>query len=75
MKKLLTNNKNHNFYNSLISLFSSCKSFYINVAFINFSGLQLLLDILKQCEQKNIKGKVLTSTYLNFTEVKALKKL
>lgn len=75
MKKLLTNNKNENFYNILTSLFSSCKSFYINVAFINYSGLQLLLDSLKICEEKNVKGRVLTSTYLNFTEVKALKKL
>ncbi len=75
MKKLLTNNKNENFYNILTSLFSSCQSFYINVAFINYSGLQLLLDSLKQCEEKKIKGSVLTSTYLNFTEIKALKKL
>ncbi|RXJ93812.1 DNA repair helicase [Malaciobacter molluscorum] len=75
MKRLITNNKTDNFYNLLIELFSTCKSFYINVAFINYSGLQLLLDSLKKCEKKDIKAKVLTSTYLNFTEVKALKKL
>ncbi len=45
------------------------------MAFINFSGIQLLLDTLKNCEEKEIKGKILTSTYLNFTEVKALEKL
>ncbi|WP_419782756.1 DEAD/DEAH box helicase [Malaciobacter marinus] len=75
MNKLIVNNKTDNFYNCLTTLFNSCKSFYINVAFINYSGLQLLLDSLKKCEQKAVKGKVLTSTYLNFTEVKALKKL
>lgn len=75
MKKLLTNSKTDNFYNILTNLFDSCKSFYINVAFINYSGLQLLLNSLKKCEQRKVKGKVLTSTYLNFTEIKALKKL
>ncbi|ENH95943.1 type III restriction protein res subunit, partial [Gracilibacillus halophilus YIM-C55.5] len=38
------------------------------MAFINFSGLQLLLDPLKQANKKGIKGKIITSTYLNFTE-------
>jgi superfamily II DNA or RNA helicase len=45
------------------------------VAFINFSGVQLLLDVFSQLENKNIKGKILTSTYLNFTQIKALEKL
>ncbi|RXJ85576.1 DUF3427 domain-containing protein [Arcobacter sp. CECT 8985] len=75
MKKLITNNRTDNFYNLLTTLFNSCKSFYINVAFVNYSGLQLLLDCLKKTQDNSVKGKVLTSTYLNFTEVKALKKL
>lgn len=41
--------------------------FYFSVAFINFSGLQLLLDPLKEAEEKGVKGKIITSTYLNFT--------
>jgi len=45
------------------------------VAFINFSGVQLLLDVFSKLENKNIKGKILTSTYLNFTQIKALEKL
>jgi len=56
-------------------LLSECDSFIFNVAFINFSGVQLLLDIFKQLDNKGIKGKILSSTYLNFTEVKALEKL
>ncbi len=75
MNTLITNNKVDNFYNHLTSLLNSCKAFYFNVAFINFSGIQLLLDTLKNCEKKGTKGKILTSTYLNFTEVKALEKL
>lgn len=56
-------------------MLSECDSFIFNVAFINFSGVQLLLDIFKQLDNKGIKGKILSSTYLNFTEVKALEKL
>ncbi|MGB6327982.1 MAG: DEAD/DEAH box helicase [Halarcobacter sp.] len=75
MNKLITNGAISNFYNELILLLSECKSFTFNVAFINFSGLQLLLDSFALAEEKNIKGKILTSTYLNFTEAKALEKI
>ena len=50
----------------------SVKVFYFSVAFINFSGLQLLLDSFKELQEKGVKGKIITSTYLNFTEPKAL---
>jgi HKD family nuclease len=33
------------------------------------------LIVLKSSEQKGIKGKILSSTYLNFTQVKALEKI
>ena len=33
------------------------------------------MDTLKELETKNIKGKIITTTYLNFTEPKALEKL
>lgn len=73
--KLITNNEDGNFLLELKEAFNGCKSFYFSVAFINFSGLQLILDELKDLENKNIKGKLITSTYLNFTQVGALKKL
>lgn len=75
MNKLITNNQTTNFYNHITKLLLESKSFIFNVAFINFSGIQLLLDLLSKLENKNIKGKILTSTYLNFTQVKALEKL
>ena len=75
MNRLITNNQKTNFYNYLEQSLNSCNSFVFNVAFINFSGLQLLLDTFKLLEEKGIKGKILTSTYLNFTEVKALEKI
>ncbi|ADG92031.1 type III restriction protein res subunit [Arcobacter nitrofigilis DSM 7299] len=75
MNSLITNGSNSNFYTHLTKLLRECKSYYFSVAFINFSGLQLLLDSLEFCQKNAIKGKILTSTYLNFTQPKALKKL
>ncbi|PUE67348.1 DEAD/DEAH box helicase [Arcobacter lacus] len=75
MNNLVTNNQITNFYNHITELLNECESFCFNVAFINFSGIQLLLDSFKKLEEKNIKGKILTSTYLNFTEIKALEKI
>lgn len=72
--KLITNTQNKNMLNELQKSLKECKSFYFSVAFINFSGLQLLLDTFKELEEKDIKGKIITSTYLNFTDLKALEK-
>ncbi len=72
---LVLNDVNDNFYNELCRSFNNCTRFYINVAFVSYSGLQILLDILKDAEGKGITGKVITSTYLNFTDPKALTKL
>lgn len=75
MNNLVTNNEITNFFNNITELLDNCESFCFNVAFINFSGIQLLLDCFKKLEEKNIKGKILTSTYLNFTQIKALEKI
>lgn len=73
--KLITNGEDGNFLLELKNAFKTCKSFYFSVAFINFSGLQLILDELKSLDEKGVKGTIITSTYLNFTQVGALKKL
>lgn len=73
--KLIVNHEEKNFLDELKQGLSECTTFYMSVAFINFSGLQLLLDAFKELEERGIKGKILTSTYLNFTEPKALEKL
>jgi superfamily II DNA or RNA helicase len=75
MNFLISNNQTTNFYNTISKLLDGCDSFIFNVAFINYSGLQLLLDGLKKCEQRGVGGKILSSTYLNFTEPKALEKI
>jgi superfamily II DNA or RNA helicase len=73
--KLIINSNNRNLLNELVQSIKECKRFYFSVAFINFSGLQLLLESLKIAEEKSAKGQILTSTYLNFTEPKAMQKI
>ena len=73
--KLITNNEEGNFLLELKEAFKGCKSFYFSVAFINFSGLQLILEELKKMQEKGVKGNIITSTYLNFTQASALKKI
>ncbi len=52
-----------------------CDSFRISVAFITMSGITPLLQTLKELEAKGIKGQILTTNYLNFSEPRALKRL
>ena len=53
----------------------ACDSFQISVAFITMSGITPLLQTLKELEKRKIKGQILTTNYLNFSEPRALKKL
>ncbi|WP_100489110.1 DUF3427 domain-containing protein [Sporolactobacillus pectinivorans] len=73
--KLITNSNGQTFLYELQQAFSRCERFYFGVAFINYSGLQLLLDNLKDMRDRGVEGKIMTSTYLNFTEPKALRKI
>ena len=52
-----------------------CDQFQISVAFITLGGIEPLLQTLKELEQKNIPGEILTTNYLKFSEPKALAKL
>lgn len=53
----------------------ACDHFQISVAFITMSGLTPLLQTLRELEKKKIRGEILTTNYLNFSEPRALEKL
>lgn len=53
----------------------ACDQFQISVAFITMSGITPLLQTLKELEKRNIRGEILTTNYLNFSEPRALEKL
>lgn len=59
----------------LIDELRKCEEFFFSVAFITNSGVAVLINTLKDLEEKGIKGKILASQYQNFTEPKALKRL
>lgn len=73
--ELIVNSQKGNLLQELKICLSQCNGFYFSIAFINFSGIQFLLDSFKELGKKGIKGKILTSTYLNFTEPKTLERI
>ena len=52
-----------------------CQRFDFSVAFVTMSGLNILLPTLKDLEARGVRGRVLTTNYLNFNEPAALRKL
>ena len=75
MYSLITNSKKGTLLDELVQSLETCHRFYLNVAFINFSGLQFLLDPIQKAAENGATGKILTGTYLNFTEPYALTRL
>ncbi|MDO5850042.1 MAG: DEAD/DEAH box helicase [Methanobacteriaceae archaeon] len=73
--QLLVNNNSGKVLNSIKEELHNCDEFCISVAFITMGGLTPLLQDLLELESKGVKGKILTTDYLNFTEPKALRKL
>lgn len=75
--KLIVNNhlKGQKVLSSIILELKDCDEFFISVAFITQSGITTLLNTLQELEKRNIRGKIITSQYLNFTEPKALVRL
>lgn len=51
---------------------SSCEEFCISVAFIKRAGLEPLLQVLKNLEERGIPGKILTTDYYAFNDPDAL---
>ncbi len=75
--KLLVNNskKNENVLTSLLEELENCKDFIFSVAFITESGLATLKSHFLDLKRKGIKGRILTSTFLNFNQPKVFREL
>jgi superfamily II DNA or RNA helicase len=52
-----------------------CDEFWFSVAFITTSGIAAIISKLVELERKGIRGKILTSQYLNFTQPEALRRI
>jgi superfamily II DNA or RNA helicase len=53
----------------------SCGEFCFSVAFLTKSGVAVLINEIKELEDKNVRGKILVSQYQNFTQPEALRSL
>ncbi|MFC6117107.1 DUF3427 domain-containing protein [Macrococcoides bohemicum] len=75
--KLITND--HTTYNYMIDQLKNelltCDSFDIIVSFIRGSGLNMLVNTLNILRDLGVKGRIITSTYMNVTQPEALRKL
>lgn len=75
--ELLVNQKNppKKVLSTIIHEFEHCNQFFISVAFVTTSGVAAIINKLKELERRGIKGEMLVSQYLNFTEPEALRRL
>ena len=75
--ELLVNQKNppKKVLSSIIHELENCNQFFISVAFVTRSGVATIINKLKELENREIKGEILVSQYLNFTQPEALKTL
>jgi superfamily II DNA or RNA helicase/HKD family nuclease len=75
--ELLVNQRNppKKVLSTILHELENCSDFYISVAFVTTSGVATIINKLKELENRNIKGEILVSQYLNFTQPEALKRL
>lgn len=75
--ELLVNQKNppKKVLSTILHELEHCNQFFISVAFVTTSGVAAIINKLKQLDDREIKGKILVSQYLNFTQPEALKRL
>ena len=77
LPQLLVNDKNEGkkVLSSIIQELNNCEEFWFSVAFVTTNGVATLIETLISLEKKGIKGKILVSQYLNFTQPEALRRL
>ena len=60
---------------TILSELENCEEFWFSVAFVTTGGISSLINQLIKLDRKGVKGKILVSQYLNFTQPEALKRL
>lgn len=70
--QLLTNYTDTTFLATIQTNLRTCKEFLFSVSFIKKAGLVLLTKDIKAALERGVKGKLITSTYQNFTDIESL---
>lgn len=73
--QLLTNRGGQKVLTAIEKELKGCDDLFISVAFITMGGIAPLLGTLKDLEKKGVKGRILTTDYLMFSDPLALDKL
>jgi len=71
--QFLTNYTETTFLDKIKKNLRSCKSFDFSVSFIKKAGLVLLFKDIEAAVERGCKGRIITSTYQNFTDIESLK--
>lgn len=69
----LTNQRDYNFLEFLKNEIKACDKFYFSVSFIKSAGLKLIERELVDALERGVEGRLITSTYQNFTDIPSLK--
>lgn len=69
----LTNYSKERFVDRLRNCIDKCTSFSFSVSFIKEAGLVLIKDSIENALRRGVHGKIITSTYQNFTDIPSLK--
>lgn len=72
MKDEFLSNVNTSFLNKIKSNLKKCKLFSFSVSFIKKAGLVLLEREIEEALDRGAKGRIITSTYQNFTDIGSL---
>ena len=70
--RFLTNYTETTFLSTIQMNLRRCKAFDFSVSFIKKAGLVLLSKDIKAAVERGAKGRIITSTYQNFTDVESL---
>lgn len=73
--ELIINSKEENVLAPMLDALESCEFFVISVAFITEGGIASLKTALYELNKRGVRGKIITSTYLNFNKPKVFKEL
>ena len=71
--QFLTNYTETTFLEKIKDNLRRCRSFCFSVSFIKKAGLVLLFKDIESAVERGCQGRIITSTYQNFTDIKSLK--
>ncbi|MEG0847290.1 MAG: DUF3427 domain-containing protein [Niameybacter sp.] len=71
--QFLTNYTETSFLDKIKDNLRHCKAFYFSVSFIKKAGMVLLYKDIEAAIERGVRGRIITSTYQNFTDIESLK--